>query len=92
MGSSPTRAIMKNDPYILKRLEQAIEETSSPRAKTHEYTSECLSCLLEDCYKIIKNTSSEVDMLETKLFEAYREIDRNREQATTRWLFDEQSG
>jgi hypothetical protein len=83
---------MKNDPYILQRLQKAIEETSSPRAKAHEYTSECLSCLLEECYKIIKNSVSEMDMLEGKLLEAYREIDNHQQKNETRWLFDEQSG
>ena len=83
---------MKNDPYILQRLQKAIEETSSPRAKAHEYTSECLSCLLEECYKIIKNSVSEMDMLEGKLLEAYREIDNHQQKNQTRLLFDEQSG
>ncbi len=83
---------MRNDPYILKRLQTAIEETSSPRAKSHEYTSECLSCLLEECYKIIKNSVSEMDMLEQKLLEAYREIDNHQQKNHTRLLFDEQSG
>jgi lipopolysaccharide biosynthesis regulator YciM len=87
VGSSPTRAIMKDN--LLTRLQTAIEETSTPRAKTHEYTSECLSCLLEDCYKALKEKESTISLLEEKVFDAYKELDKIN---MSRWLFDEQSG
>lgn len=87
MGSSPTRAIMKDN--ILNRLQKAINETSSPRAKAHEYTSECLSCLLEDCLRMLKEQDSNINILEEKLFDAYNQIDK---QNMMRYMFDEQSG
>lgn len=91
MGSSPTSAIMKNS-SIINRIDRAIEETSSIHAKSHEQTTECLSCLLEDIRKIVKNSEDVINDLETKLFDSYRQNEKFQGMLEMRRLFDEQSG
>ena len=58
---------------MLQRLSAAIQESSSPRAKLHEYTSEPLAQLLQDSHDVMRRMAVQLECYKT-LMEVFEEM------------------